>query len=372
MLWQFVCCKQTATDFGQESAALVKDSSIHYAKRFSIAVSGKNKILFLFGNKEGKDTTSVFILYSGDTVPKLNFKNSYSIKVPVKNIASMSSVYCAMLYRLGLGSKIVAIESADYYNNTEIVNKAKTGEIKELAKGPEINAEQTLLLHPGLLLTYGMGNPATDMNEKIIHAGIPVAISLDHLEEHPLARAEWIKFIACFFEKEKVADSLFSLTEKKYLALKQLCDSVKIKPTVLTEINYSDAWYVPGGKSFMAHLLSDAGADYYFKDNNKPGSIPLSFEEVFAKAGQADYWLNLFIQINTRKELLAFDERYALFKAFQNGHLYNNNKAVNSKGYSDYWENGISKPDELLKDLIIIFHPELLPGYEMNYYKKIN
>jgi iron complex transport system substrate-binding protein len=153
--------------------------------------------------------------------------------------------------------------------------------------------------------------------------------------------------------------------------LKHLTDTVKYRPTVLTEIKYGDAWYVPGGNSFMAHFIKDAGGTYIWKDEDRTGSIPLSFEAVYLKAKDADHWLNLFINLNTKKDLLAYDERYAMFKAFKTGNLYNNNKIANTKGYSDYWENGMTNPDELLLDLIKIFHPNLAPDHTLKYYKKI-
>jgi iron complex transport system substrate-binding protein len=348
------------------------DSNLHYAKRFSSSSAQNCRVFYLFGDRNSKDTTATFVLYpKGADKPGGFKKNAFYIEVPVKRVACLSSIYAAMMTRLGLDSTIVAVDNIDYYNNARILKKTETGEIKELAKGPEMNVEQTLVLKPDLVLTFGMGYPEKDVNPKILAAGIPVAISLDHLEETPLARAEWIKFVAAFFGKERQADSLFRITESNYDNLKSLADTVKLKPTVLTEIKYGEAWYVPGGKSFMAHFIKDAGGDYIWKHEDRAGSLPLSFEAVFAKAKDADYWLNLFINLNTKKELLASDERYSMFRAYKTGNLYNNNKIANAKGYSDYWENGMSNPDELLKDLIKIFHPELLPGYELKYYKKI-
>lgn len=349
----------------------IRISSLKYAKRFNFSQGSNHNTVYLFGNKETNDTTATFILYP-KSQPKPNLgDNVFYVGTPVNNIACMSSVYAAMLTRLQLQKKIVAIDNVDYYNNEFIIEGVANQRIKEIGKGPEINVEQTLVLNPELLLMFGMGNPKKDANEKIVNSGIPIAITLDHLEEHPLARAEWIKFIAAFFGKEKLADSLFNITEQNYLQLKQVTDTVKYKPTVLTEIKYADAWYVPGGNSFMAHFLKDAGADYIWKNEQKSGSIALNFEEVYMKAKDADFWLNLFINVNSKKDLVSFDERYNLFKPYKTGNLYNNTRRTNGKGYSDYYENGMSKPDELLKDFIKIFHPNLLPQYQLKYYKKI-
>lgn len=368
----FSACSPTKEEANNVQAKPVTDTSIHYARRFSSATAGNCRVLYLFGERNSKDTTATFVLYpKGQPKPTGFRKKDYYVEVPVKTVACMSSIYAAMLKKLQAENTIVAVDNADYYNNDYITTKVSSGQIKELAKGPEMNAEQTLALRPGLILTFGMGNPEKDASSKILNAGIPVAISLDHLEETPLARAEWIKFIAAFFVKEKMADSLFRITENNYSHLLQLTKNVTYRPTVLTEIKYGDAWYVPGGNSFMAHFIKDAGGDYIWKDENRTGSIPLSFEAVYAKAKDADYWLNLFINLNSKKELLAYDERYTMFKAFKLGHLYNNNKIANGKGYSAYWESGISNPDELLQDIIRILHPDLLPQGPLKYYKKI-
>lgn len=371
----FLSCSQNeAKNKNREdnSLSIISDTTIKYAQRFCKAGNDSCQVLFLYGKRDSRDTTATFVLYKGKHKPYLTYKNSYYINIPVKNIACLSSVYASMLSKLNLMDKIVAIENVDYYNNDFIIDKVRSRQIIEIAKSPEIDIEKTLMLNPGLLLTYGMGNPKDDVSEKILSSKIPVAVTLDHLEEHPLARAEWIKFIAAFFDKSDLADSLFLITENKYVQLKKLTDSIQQKPSVLTEIKYADAWYVPGGKSFMAHLLRDAGSEYLWKDENQTGSLALNFEQVFEKAGAADYWLNLFVNINTKKDLLAFDERYALFKAFKSGQLYNNTLHANEKGYSIYWADGMTNPDELLADLIAIFHPQLLPQHQLKYYKKID
>lgn len=366
-----VSCKEVGSETKKLSVTLNK-IPLKYAKRFSIYSGENEKVIYLFGSSESNDTTAAFILYTDDSLSKSQEGNNmFPVKVPVKNIACMSSVYAAMLTKLNLQNKIIAVDNADYYNNQFIIDGVASKKIQEIGRGPQVSVEQTLILKPDLLLMFGMGNPRKDADEKILNSGIPVAITLDHLEEHPLARAEWIKFIAAFFNEEKLADSLFNITEKNYLNLKSLADTVKHKSTVLTEIKYADAWYVPGGKSFMAHFLRDAGADYIWRNEEKPGSIPLSFEEVYLKAKDADFWLNFFINVNSKKDLLSFDERYNLFKPYKTGNLYNNTNRCNLKGYSDYYEGGMSNPDELLKDFIKIFHPHLLPGHQLKYYKKI-
>lgn len=345
------------------------NTTLKYAKRFQIKKFTDYTVLELLGNRNNKTITASFVLYLNQK-PTYS-KEAYYIKIPITTVACMSSIYAAMLSKMNVQKTIVAIDNVDYYTNSYIQSRVKEGIVKELAKGPTIEVEKMLALNPELLLTFGMGNPAADVDKKLITAGIPVAVSLDHLEETPLGRAEWIKFFACFFNKEKLADSLFAITEKKYTALTSLTKTITNLPTVLTEIKYGDAWYVPSGKSYIANLLKDAGADYFWKNENQAGSLPLSFEAVYAKAKDCDVWLNVY-NINSQKELLSYDERYSLFNAYKKNRIYNNNKTQNKKGYCNYWETGITNPDEVLADVIFILHPSILLNHKLLYYKQIN
>lgn len=351
---------------------LKNDTSIYYAKRFAISENEKFKLIYLFGNIDIRDTTAIYIILKDSTLHLKKIKNEFIFKSTCKKIASLSTVYTAMLCELNELQNIIAIENIDYYNNKEVVKKFNSSQLIELVKGPEIDIEKTIVIKPDIIFSFGMGIIEKNENSKVKLANIPTVICLDHLEETPLARAEWIKFYAAFVGKKQVADSIFKTIEKSYLQLKTIATTSKTQPTVFTEIKYNDSWYAPGGKSFVATFLKDANANYIFKDNLKTGSLNLSFEEVYAKAKSADYWLNLAL-VNTKKELLALEPRYAEFNAFKSGNLYNNNKIANPKGYSNYWETGIIYPNKVLSDLILIFHPELKTEIkaEMNYYKKI-
>lgn len=348
-------------------AKVIKDT-LKYAKRFSITHEKGITLLEVYGNKDNQDITSYFVLYK-DKKPIYSV-DAYYVKIPVKRVASMSSVYSIMLMALGEANSIAAIDNVEYYTNPFIQKQVSDGKVLELSKGPKIEIEKTLALKPELLLTYGMGDPKADLDEKLLQAHVPVAISLDHLEETPLARAEWIKFYACFFDKQQMADSIFNSSEKKYNELKALVKDAPKKPTVLTEIKYGDTWYVPSGISYMANLIADAGGDYFWKDDRKTGSTPLSFEMVYAKAKDCDVWINTY-NLNSKKELLSYDTRYGLFKAFKKDKVYNNNKVQNTKGYSNYWETAMLHPEDVLADLIAILYPDRLPNHTFTYYKQL-
>lgn len=376
------CSPKTEAHFGKINIldSLQTDTTIKYAKRFSIASNKYCNVVFLFGSKDIKDTSATYIFLKKDghfkkgEVGKSSFKNPFFVKPNgFKKIASLSSLYCSMLTTLGETESIVAIESIDYYNNPAILNKFKAGTILELARNPQIDVENTIKLNPDIIFTFGMGEGEKDHHKKIIQAGIPMVIIVDHLEETPLARAEWIKFFAAFVNKRAAADSVFNVVEKNYISLTQIASTAKTKPGVFSEVKYGDIWYVPGGNSFAAKLYKDANANYIWENDKQTGSLHLSFEEVYAKAKDADFWLNPST-MKAKTELIGADKRHAEFKAYKTNGVYNNNKTSNKLGYSDYWETGIMYPDRILSDLILIFHPELKDQIknDLYYYRKLD
>jgi iron complex transport system substrate-binding protein len=188
------------------------------------------------------------------------------------------------------------------------------------------------------------------------------------MEATPLGRAEWIRFIALFFDKEEEADKIFRETESAYLAIRKLAASVEKRPTVLSEKKFGASWFVPAGQSYMAVLFADAGASYRFADLDGAGSTPLSFETVLDKAIHADYWL---IKYNLAEEmdyqaLKTEYTPYSSFDAFRNKTIYTCNT-----GKVPYYEEFPMHPDYLLKDLVWVFHPELLPDYKPRYFRKM-
>ena len=356
----------------EKDSTIVYDSiSVNYSKRFSIKYCKGYKIIYVFGNRNNSDTTYTYVLYErGIQKPSIKSKAQF-IQIPVNRVASLSSLYTGCLEKLNLRDKIVAVDDADFICDSSILSKVTKGEIKEVSKGTgNINIEQTLLIRPELIITCGMGNPDKDINQQIIHSGIPIAISVEHLETSPLAGAEWIKFFACFFNAEKKADSIFDNIVKRYTDLTRQTEKLTNRPSVLTEMKYGDTWFVPGGKSFMAEMLKDAGANYIWKDDENFGSLQLSVEEVFNKSINTDYWLNLLF-CNTKKDIESQDNRYTEIKAFKTGKLYNNNARLNKKGGNAYWETGLMSPDEVLADMIFIFHSDLLPEHQLKYYQQL-
>jgi iron complex transport system substrate-binding protein len=285
----------------------------------------------------------------------------------LQSIVCLSTTHAPLLAEINEVDKIVGFSDVQYSAVSQLQEQAKNGKTKEVGNtNGVINTELLLSLQANAMMTYSEKD-----YHKFTKLGQKVLINTEYLETLPLGRAEWILFAAAFFNKETAAQNFFDKVEKNYQEIKKLvATTTDKKPSVFGTIPYSNIWYMPAGESFAANLWLDAGCEYAWKDAKGTGSLQLSVEEVVQKAQNAAIWLNVG-SINSIKELLATDNRFAVFEAVKNKQVYNSNKRITAGGGHEYYEYGVIRPDLVLQDLVIILHPKLLPNKELYFYKKL-
>ncbi|PIE68479.1 MAG: ABC transporter substrate-binding protein [Deltaproteobacteria bacterium] len=292
------------------------------------------------------------------------------VEVPVRRVVALSSTVLGYLDQLGLLDHIVGCSDPTHVYNETILREAAEGRIANVGMGTSLQIEELLALMPGIVFTFATGT-FRDSHPKLLEAGLSVGVMAEYMEEHPLGRAEWIKFFGLFFDCEKRAEEIFAETERRYLALaSRVAASDKKKPSVITGTPFHGQWYIAGGNSYVGRLLADAGADYLWKETQYTGSKPVDIEVVFARGLDAEFWLNpgVWKSVNQGRDA---DPRFRQFKALVVGKIFNNNARISKTGANDYWESGVVAPDILLKDLVSIFHPYLLPEHQLFYYTQL-
>ncbi|MFZ6008985.1 MAG: ABC transporter substrate-binding protein, partial [Bacteroidota bacterium] len=241
--------------------------------------------------------------------------------------------------------------------------------VHELGIDKGLNLERLAVLKPDMVMGYTMSSDFGQF-KKVEELHVPVVINAEYLERHPLGRAEWIKFMALFFNRQKEADSVFQAIEKNYLDTRSLTENVNKKPSILSGIVYGDTWFLPGGQNYAAKLLKDAGCQYLWEADSSHGFLELSFESVYEKANNADLWIGVGTY-KTTDEIKAADHRYERFKPFKERQIYTYDARQGAKGGSEFLELGYLRPDIILKDLVKIGHPELLPDYTLYFHRKL-
>ena len=346
-------------------------TTLEYAKGFSVTYHDDGlksvEVLYPF---QGATTGYRYLLVPKDRPWSSSQGGVRVIRTPLNSIVCTSTTHIPLLDYLNETDKLVGFPTTDYISSAKARKHIEEGRVQDLGVDKGLNMERIAMLKPDMVMGYSM-NSDYGQFKKIEDLNVPVVLNAEYLEKHPLGRAEWIKFMALFFNKEKEADSIFRLIEQEYIGTKALTDSIQERPTVLSGIVYGDAWFLPGGQNYAARLLNDAGCHYLWASDSSNGFLELSFESVYEKAHDADLWIGVG-SFSTLKEIRSADRRYANFKPFRTGEVYMSNARQGAKGGSEFLELGYLRPDIILKDLVKIAHPALLKEHSLYFHKKLH
>jgi ABC-type Fe3+-hydroxamate transport system, periplasmic component len=366
LLLSVFSCKHKSSEKGF-SAIPIDSLKIEYAEGFKIIYYSDYKEIIVENPWKAGEVYARYYLVKNKDIETPS--DGQKIVIPLQTVATTSVTHFEFLSLLGELQKVTGICSPELIYNAELHQNFEDGKIVNLGDAFKINVERTLLLQPNAVIMSGF-NQDDSYSKRVLQAGVTVIYNNEWMEKSLLARAEWIKFMAVFFDKEKQADSIFSEIADKYNYVKTLANNVENKPKVMTGNDFRGTWYVPSGANFMGKLLVDAGADYVFiNDTTTSGSIPLNFETALRNFSDADIWLNC--NFDKISELINADKKNSLFNPAKRGEVYNTNKRKLPSGANDFWESAIARPDLLLSDFISVLHPEILPNYETVYIEKL-
>jgi iron complex transport system substrate-binding protein len=292
------------------------------------------------------------------------------IRTPVEKTVCLSTTHVAMLSAIGKAASIKAMSGTRFIHDAVLRKRIECGEITDVGYGAALDFETIIALRPDVIFAYGVGQEAMSYLSKLTDVGLTVVMNAEYLERTPLGKAEWMKFMAAFYHCEEQAGALFESIRQEYDSLKLLPLQRTDRPSVMCDLPWRGTWYIPGGQTTTAVLISDAGGDYLWKDNWSHESFPVTLEMMINKGASADIWVNTGAARNLA-EIRTADERLSMVKPWQTGQVFNNFARATENGGNDFFESGIVRPHIVLKDLIRIFHPNLLPDHSLYYYYQL-
>ncbi|MTG98005.1 ABC transporter substrate-binding protein [Myroides albus] len=370
VLFGFTSCKkQIARGDVQRENIFSGTTSIAYAKGLEIEYHEDYSLVNISQPWAGSSKTYSYVLAKKEAVLPDSLKNRQRIEVPVKDIVVTSTTHIPALELLNEVGTLRGFPGLDYISTPVVRQLINEGKVKELGSNESLNTEQVIDLEPGVVVAFAMDDSNKSL-QTIAQSGIAVLYNGDWVEQTPLGKAEWIKLYGVLFDKREKAERLFTEIEEEYQNALKLVNDIVVQPTVMSGVMYQDVWYMPGGGSWAGIYFKDAVSDYLWKDTEVTGSLALSFESVFDKAKDAEYWINPG-HYETLAQLKEANPHYANFKSFQSGKVFSFAPTKGSTGGTVFYELGPTRPDLVLKDLIYIFHPEVLPGYEPVFYKQL-
>ena len=298
-------------------------------------------------------------------IPAADLPEGTVVKVPLRSSLVYSSAHAGIIDELGKADAITGVCDSEFYKMPKIVEGLKSGKIVDAGNSMSPSIERIVALAPDAIVVSPFQNAGHGAIEQL---KIPIIEMADYMELSPLGRAEWIKLVGVLYGCEEQADSVYSVVCGEYAKLRDMVANVAHRPKIINENITNGIWYMAGGNSYMARMFADAGGDYPWADDDHAGSLELDFATVYDVAHDADVWMTKTVGYDmTLDELRKIYSLNARFKAFKEGNVYNCNTTE-----SPLFEEFPFHPERLLRDFIIMFHPELMPAdAQLRYYKKV-
>lgn len=361
-----VGCSDSKNILGQSN---LSENTVKYAKGFSIHPYDGYSIVKITNPWPNAGKEFTYILKSANGIVPDSLSKFTQIDVPLKSVIATSTTHIPSMEMLGVENTLIGFPQTNFISSPKFRKLIDEKKVKEIGDNQSINTEIVIDLQPDLIIGFGIdnNNPALENLQK---SGLKVLFNGDWNETTPLGKAEWIKLIAALYQKEEMADSIFKNIEKDYLDTKKLAAKAKNKPTVLSGSMYESQWYLPNGESWNAQFMRDANSNYLWSGTKGTGSLSLSFETVLEKAVNAEFWIGPG-GFNSYSEMTAANPHYASFNSFKNKNIYSYSSKKGSTGGVIFYELAPNRPDLVLKDFVKIFHPELLPDYELYFFEKL-
>jgi iron complex transport system substrate-binding protein len=364
----FTACKQNSERI---AAAKPKGGNqIHYAKGLEIYKYHGFSIVKIINPWPKATKDYMYILQEkGGSIPD-SLKQNPIIRVPLKTIVVTSTTHIPSLEMLGVENTLVGFPSLDYISSEKVRARIDAGKIRELGNNQNLNSEVIIDMQPDLIVGFGIdnNNPALDNLQK---NGLQIMLNGDWNEQTPLGKAEWIKFFGALYGLDAKADKLFSNIEKEYHATLALAKKATTNPTVLAGAIFENQWYLPHGNSWGSIFIKDAGGNYLWHDSKGTGSLSLPFETVLEKAKDADFWIGP-AQFISLSKMTADNPHYDQFAAFKHKNVYSFSNKKGKTGGIIFYELAPNRPDLVLKDMLKILHPELMPHYSLYFFERLN
>lgn len=358
----------------EEDLSFTEQVQPKYAKHFTVSYHDNYKLVhtnatFYPNGKEAESKSQADVLVlvqKGATPPPLegDLAGAQVLYIPATSVAVNVQHSESFLRELELVDRINAIGGL-YSYDASMRTKALEDEIGQIGYSwhspPDI--EVLLSRQPELFLMTLASMSHTESLEKCRQLDVPTAAVFDWAEQDYLARAEWIKFYALFFNAEAKANQVFQTIENRVKELKQLAASTE-GSSALWGYHSSKGRWVMQLESFPAQYLRDAKLDNVLLANtvaDANGIQSLSTEQLLVRGQTAAHWIIGDIHASP----LPKEEIMSSFEAWNKEQLYHNMERVDPKSNSsDWYATAIARPDSVLADLISLVYPDLLPGYQ--------
>ncbi len=278
------------------------------------------------------------------------YKNSNIVRTPVDNVLIASTTQACSLRTIDELDSIKAVTTEEqYWTIKEIKDLMKNGKIHYVGSNLAPDYEKIVDLNPDLtIVSSGLSEADTKFIDKLKELGLNYVVDNEYKEQNPFGRMEWTSLIAAFYDKEDIATSELDKTVQR---IEEVSNKVKnkTKPKVVWASVYEGNAYIAPKDSYVDNMIKMAGginACASIDSNEGRVSIEQLHEvakdaDIFVYSSSSDYAPNLDYIKSSAPMLADLD-------VVKNGNLW--------VFAPDYYQS-VDKTDELIVDLVEMFHP---------------
>lgn len=291
---------------------------LDYANRFSIEqFKGGYRMITL---KDDEEEIRYLTVPEDMSVPAELDDDVCVLQLPITCVYTSSTAVTSICSAMGAMDPIQLVQTETWYLE-DVAARMEAGTVKYAgaAKSPDYE----LISSCGAQLYLSSVSPSEEVVAKFAELGIPNLAEQTSLESHPLGRVEWAKVFGVLFGAEDKAETYF---EEQKALMAQVGTDEDLGKTVALGYVSGDKCCIRNGKDYFVQMIDMVGGTYVCADvePEKSGNTNVSFEEFYAKFGEAEYffyiqWGEKFYSI---EEMVAFNPLFADFKAVQNGNVW--------------------------------------------------
>lgn len=335
---------------------------------WQVSYHGNYKLLTVADteNPESGDTITYVLVQCGTPAPALEgaLDGAFLIEVPIDRAIVTHRNAIAMIEEIGRVPSIVGLTSnylrfaeTDFWYEGIV---ADAGNPADVGSESELDIETTLALEADVIFMAGYG-PSYDEVTSVTDRGLTAVMVSNRTEPTPLGSAEWLEFIAAFYNAEAEANAISAVIEADYneivaLVAGALSADTQVAYACMGDVGGCGFMYAHGANTLNGHILELFGATNPFAEgNDQPNGLGFDYEASLGRTQETDFFIVYYF---ASSEALAEDVRYQNIPALVRGDYI--------ASVVDNWNfcNAVNyvRVDNLVRDYAIGLVPDLFPG----------
>ena len=366
--------QECATSYDQETDYFPDKTEAQYAKEWEVEYFDNYKVITVDTDTspDAQNLISYVLVQCGTPEPELagDLADAMVVQVPVQRFWEGGGAVFAALDALGALDRLIGVNTRTSGDENhflpDVVARVIRDDVhKETSYGDDL--ELILDGDPDVYFQYN----SDDWRNNALQVGVP-AVHFSPFSEGPLGSAEQVKFVSLFFNLEARANRYFEPIAEEYNRVKALAQGRPETPTVLLGTVTSSGQFQSRNRTRLESILiEDSGGERPLLKAVDQGLLDgtahlgfggVSLEIALEHGEDAEYWFDM-AYIPRERSVPEFLERNPLngnFPAMLAGNAFHRYGRE-----SDYHSTGAVRADLLLKDMVSIIHPGLLPNHQL-------